>query len=44
MNEIPNKKAHLLRDLFKERTEEYLKQQSDEEFEKKLKKIIYISD
>tara|TARA_R100001082_G_scaffold97563_1_gene65472 strand:+ start:850 stop:969 length:120 start_codon:yes stop_codon:yes gene_type:complete len=38
MNELPNNNAHLLRDLVKERTAQYLKQQSDKEFEKKLKK------
>ena len=44
MNDLPNNNAHILRDLVKERTAEYLKKQSDEEFKKKLKKIIYISD
>jgi len=38
MNDLPINNAHLLRDLVKERTAEYLKQQSDKEFDKKLKK------
>jgi len=38
MNELPNNNAHLLRDLVRERTAQYLKQQSDKEFDKKLKK------
>ena len=38
MYELPSNNAQLLRDLVKERTAEYLKQQSDKEFDKKLKK------
>jgi hypothetical protein len=38
MNQLPNNNAHLLRDLVKERTAQYLKEQSDKEFDKKLKK------
>tara|TARA_R100001594_G_C3844461_1_gene216740 strand:- start:150 stop:269 length:120 start_codon:yes stop_codon:yes gene_type:complete len=38
MNELPNNNAHLLRDLVKEKTAQYLKEQSDKEFDKKLKK------
>ena len=45
MNETNHRKiknavatAHLLKDLVKERTAEYLKEQSDKEFERKIKK------
>ena len=38
MNELPTNNAHLLRDLVKERTAQYLKEESDKEFDKKLKK------
>ena len=45
MNETNHRKiknavatAHLLKDLVRERTEQYFKEQSDKEFDKKLKK------
>ena len=38
MNELPNNNAHLLRDLVKEKPAQYLKEQSDKDFDKKLKK------